>query len=65
MGGQDFSARYGPWALIAGASEGVGEAMAREVAARGVSVVLLARRQQVLDDLAASIARRRGSRPGS
>jgi len=42
--------------LIAGASEGVGEAMAREAAARGVSVVLLARRQQVLDDLAASIA---------
>jgi len=56
VGGQDFSARYGPWALIAGASEGVGEAMAREAAARGVSVVLLARRQQVLDDLAASIA---------
>ncbi|HET6950831.1 MAG TPA: SDR family NAD(P)-dependent oxidoreductase [Acidimicrobiales bacterium] len=50
-----FAERYGPWAVIAGASEGVGEALARAVAARGVHVVLLARRQTVLDGLAASL----------
>src|SRR5262249_41647337 len=50
-----FAERYGPWAVVAGASEGVGEGFARAVAERGVNVVLLARRQDVLDDVAASI----------
>jgi short-subunit dehydrogenase len=56
-GGADgtFTQRYGPWALVAGASEGVGAAFAAEVARRGVNVVLLARRQSVLDDVAARI----------
>ncbi len=52
----EFAERYGPWALVAGASEGVGAAFARGVAERGVNVVLLARRQQLLDEVAASIA---------
>ncbi len=50
-----FGDRYGPWALVVGASEGVGAAFARAVAERGVNVVLLARRQAVLDEVAASI----------
>jgi short-subunit dehydrogenase len=50
-----FVESYGPWAVIAGASDGVGATFAREVACRGVNVVLLARRQGVLDDVAASI----------
>lgn len=57
---EEFAARYGPWALIVGASEGVGEALARRVAARGLNVALLARRQAVLDELAASIRRDHG-----
>jgi len=48
----DFVGRYGPWAIIAGASEGVGAAFARQSAERGLNVVLLARRQAVLDDVA-------------
>jgi len=52
----DFADRYGPWALVAGASEGVGAAFARGVAELGINVVLLARRQTVLDEVAASIA---------
>ncbi|MFC1404552.1 MULTISPECIES: SDR family oxidoreductase [Streptacidiphilus] len=50
-----FAERYGPWALVAGASEGVGAAYARAMAERGVHVVLLARRQAVLDETAAAI----------
>lgn len=50
-----FAAKYGPWALVAGASDGVGAEFARGLAERGVNVVLLARRQAVLDGVAAEI----------
>ena len=51
----EFATKYGPWAVIAGASEGVGSTFADEVAQRGINVVLLARRQAVLDEVAARI----------
>ncbi|GAY15733.1 SDR family NAD(P)-dependent oxidoreductase [Mycobacterium sp. shizuoka-1] len=51
----DFARKYGPWALIAGASDGVGAAFAGALAERGLNVVLLARRAAVLDDVAAAI----------
>jgi short-subunit dehydrogenase len=51
----DFSQAYGPWAVIAGASEGTGRAFARKVAARGVNCILLARRSAPLAALAAEI----------
>ena len=50
-----FADRYGPWALVAGASEGVGAAYAHAMAERGLNVVLLARRQGALDEVAAAI----------
>lgn len=50
-----FASKYGPWALIAGASDGVGAAFATALAERGVNVVLLARRQSVLEEVAAHI----------
>jgi uncharacterized protein len=55
-----FAAKYGPWALVAGASDGVGAAFAEGIAERGVNVVLAARRQGVLDEVAAGIAARSG-----
>lgn len=55
-----FQERYGPWAVVAGASEGLGEAFAREIASRGVNVVLVARRECVVRDLADGIAREAG-----
>ncbi len=55
-----FGDRYGPWALVAGASEGVGLAYARALAERGVNVVLLSRRESVLDEVASEIRRRHG-----
>ena len=45
-------ARYGPWAVIAGASEGTGQAFARRIAAQGVHCVLIARREAPLAVLA-------------
>ena len=56
-----FAAKYGPWALVAGASDGVGAAFAEGLAERGVNVVLVARRQAVLDDVAAGIRDRTGA----
>jgi uncharacterized protein len=50
-----FATRYGPWALVLGASEGVGSAFARALAERGLHVALLARRQAVLDAVAAEL----------
>jgi short-subunit dehydrogenase len=55
-----FTDRYGPWALIAGASEGLGEAFARAVARRGLNVISIARREDKLRSVAAEIAAKHG-----
>lgn len=48
--------KYGPWALIAGASEGTGRAYARQLAQAGLSLILIARRPGPLEALVAEIA---------
>ena len=44
--------KYGNWALVTGASSGIGKELARELAHKGFSVVLVARREQILNELA-------------
>lgn len=46
-----FREKYGPWAVIAGASEGTGECYARELAEMGINLVLVSRRQAALEVL--------------
>lgn len=50
-----FRERYGPWAIVAGASVGLGEAFARLLAARGLHLLLIARREDALGRLAADL----------
>ncbi len=38
----DFRQKYGPWAIVAGASEGTGRSFARSAAARGLNVLMIA-----------------------
>ena len=53
--GEAFRERFGPWALVAGGSDGIGEAFARESARRGLHVALVARRRAPLERVAGEI----------
>ena len=52
----NFKEKYGPLALVAGASEGLGAAWCHALAKRGLNIVLVARRLEPLEKLAAEIA---------
>ena len=49
---ESLRARYGEWALVAGASQGFGASFAVELARRGMNVVLVSRQGDRLEELA-------------
>jgi short-subunit dehydrogenase len=47
--------RYGPWAVIVGGSEGIGEHLARKLGAAGINLVLVARKSAELAETAQKV----------
>jgi short-subunit dehydrogenase len=52
--------QFGPWALVTGASSGIGKEFARQIAASGINVVLVARREALLAELGRAISQEFG-----
>ena len=52
---EKFGTRYGPWALVAGGSEGLGASFAQEIAGQGLNLVLVARRSGPLEETASRL----------
>jgi len=52
--------QFGPWAVITGASSGIGREFARQIAHAGLNTVLVGRRSALLDDVGRSLTRNSG-----
>ena len=52
--------RFGPWAVVTGASSGIGREAAHQLAANGFNLVLVARRKPMLDDVGQELGRAHG-----
>jgi short-subunit dehydrogenase len=57
---EDFAGRYGRWALVLGGSEGVGAALADQLAGRGLDLLLVARKAGPLEQTAAAVRQAHG-----
>jgi short-subunit dehydrogenase len=55
-----FAKQFGPWALVTGASSGIGAEFVRQLAAEGFNVALAARRGNLLQTIAEDVARNFG-----
>ena len=56
----DFKNKYGPWALLTGGTSGIGAEFANQLAEKGLNIVLVARRQNLLDEKAAELKNKYG-----
>jgi uncharacterized protein len=52
--------RYGPWALLVGGSEGIGEHLARKLGVAGINIVLVARKPEPLAETSQKVREESG-----
>ena len=57
----NLAQRYGPWAVVAGGSEGLGAAFAHRLAAQGMKLLLIARKPEPLEAVAAEVREQHGA----
>lgn len=49
--------QFGPWAIVTGASSGIGKQFAKQLAEQGLNVVLIARRENLLNQISTELQR--------
>ncbi|NXY00588.1 HSDL1 protein, partial [Centropus bengalensis] len=54
--GVDLVKQYGKWAVVTGSTDGIGKAYAKELAKRGVNIILISRSKEKLEAVAKSIS---------
>ena len=52
--------KFGPWAIVTGASSGIGKEFSRQLAANGLNIVLVARRLELLKKLGQNLEKEFG-----
>lgn len=55
-----IKSKFGPWALITGSSSGIGEEFAQQLARSGLNLVLVARREGILERTAEKLSKTHG-----
>jgi uncharacterized protein len=60
MENSTFLQKYGPWAIVTGASSGIGAEFARALAGKDLNLLLVARRRAKLEALGAELAQNHG-----
>lgn len=60
MSNNTFCQSYGPWSVVTGASSGIGAEFARQLAAKGLNILLVARRAERLQLMADEISSEHG-----
>ncbi|MEE8264238.1 MAG: SDR family NAD(P)-dependent oxidoreductase [Gammaproteobacteria bacterium] len=57
----NFREKYGPWALVTGASSGIGFEFAKQIAAKKLNIILVARREDKLQSVAKDVHDQHGA----